>query len=258
MFPTPTPVRYIFFILHPKKTHTTEHNNNRTTPHQTLFLRDLTIPKQLYIYIFHTPPQKKQRKTPQLPLCPQETKLYDTERLVVAVFTSLLLGLEGGNASMMEECQVTWPEPSLKLTVGLHLKNGGPPGSWEIPTPKSKPWFLGCFCCYSFREWCSLWVFGGKKSKNIPKLDIRNPPRHTPHLWRPRHRNQNVCVSHCGSHVPWDVCSAADLHKRPSPEISAADDLRWYRAHSWSPKFWYPWHTASLGKPPRCDDGLVL
>ena len=111
----------------------TQQNKTTTEPHHTkLFFWETSKSQNNSIYTSSTLPPKKKKQTKkhtqQLPLrCPQETKLYDTERLVVAFgVTSLLLGLEGGNASMMEECQVTWPEPSLKLTVGLHLKMGTP------------------------------------------------------------------------------------------------------------------------------------
>ena len=154
MFPTPTLLFififiyiYIFFILRPNKTHTTE-------PHHTkLFFWGTSKSQNISsIYIFHTPPpqrKNKKKRTQQLPLrCPQETKLYDTERLVVAFgVTSLLLGLEGGNASMMEECQVTWRRrPSLKLTAVYAPERWGPPGSFRrFRPPNQNPWFLGGF-----------------------------------------------------------------------------------------------------------------
>ena len=55
---------------------------------------------------------------------------------MVAVFTSLLLGLEGGNASMMEECQVTWQETSLPP---LPLKKGDPPWNSLLFAPENRP-----------------------------------------------------------------------------------------------------------------------
>ena len=143
---------YIYIrILHssPPKKHTqnnrTEQQQNHTTP--KIPFSDKTSPSQTTLHLPQTPTKKEipseivgegsgvssrgmwVRSWTTSPTKHRGTKLYDCERLVVAVVTSLLLGLEGGNASMMEECQVTsrqersrplkWQRgPQLETTYG--------------------------------------------------------------------------------------------------------------------------------------------